>query len=296
MKKISPFVINLTFIIVGSFILALGINIFLVPSKISSGGISSIGTILLHLFGVKLWITNLVINALLFLLGFKYLGRESVMKTVIGIASLTAFLEITSYFPVYNEDLIASTAVGGVLIGIGVGFVIRQGASTGGSDFLAMVIKRLIPHASLAHIILVLDCAVIAISGIVFRSITITIYSIIAMYISSLVTDLIVTLGNRAKAVQIFSDKQNEIADFVMSSFERGATGIHCRGMYSHKEKTMLLCVVSPKELPILIGAIKRIDKGSFVIINDATEVLGEGFRSYAEYDEINISKKKKAP
>lgn len=296
MKRFRPFIVNLAFILIGSFVLALGINMFLVPSKISSGGISSIGTILLHLFGVRMSITNIAINALLFLLGFKYLGKESVLKTVIGIIALTGFLELTSLFPAYSEDLVASTVVGGLLIGIGVGLVVRQGASTGGSDFLALMIKRIIPHASIAHIILILDSAVIILSGIVFKSVTITIYSVIAMYISSLVTDFIVTLGNKAKAVQIFSNKHEEIADFVMNSFERGATGIHCRGMYSHKEKTMLLCVVSPKELPILVGAIKKIDKSAFVIINDATEVLGLGFRSYAEYDEVNIDKKKKAP
>ncbi len=291
MKKFL-FTKNTVFISIGSFILSLGINMFLTPNKISSGGVSSIGTILLHLFNIKMSVTNIAINLVLFFIGYKYLGKESVIKTIIGIIFLTLFLEITSFFPIYNDDIMLATIIGGVFIGAGTGLVVRRSGSTGGSDFLALVIKRFMPYISLANIILVIDALVIIISGVVFKSVTVTIYSIISMYISSRVTDAVVTLGNKAKAVQIFSQKSEEIANYVINQFERGITGIHCKGMYSHKEKTMLLCVVSPKELPMLVGAIKAIDKRAFVIINDAKEVLGEGFKSYADYNEINIKEK----
>ena len=285
MKKGKLFLWQTACIVLGSFILALGVNLFLTPNKISSGGISSIGTILLHLFDVKMSVTNLILNAVLFLVGFKYLGREAVIKTVIGILALTSSLEITSYLPAYSEDMLLSIVVGGVLVGLGVGFVVRQNASTGGSDFAALVIRRFLPHASLATILLVIDCTVIIASGIVFRSVTVTIYSVIAMYISSRVTDAVVVFGNKAKAVQIFSDRNEEVAAYVMKEFERGATGIHCRGMYSGKEKLMLLCVLSPKELPLLIRAVKGIDPIAFIVINDAKEVLGEGFNLRADYE-----------
>ena len=285
MKKGKLFLWQTACIVLGSFILALGVNLFLTPNKISSGGISSIGTILLHLFDVKMSVTNLILNAVLFLVGFKYLGREAVIKTVIGILALTSSLEITSYLPAYSEDMLLSIVVGGVLVGLGVGLVVRQNASTGGSDFAALVIRRFLPHASLATILLVIDCTVIIASGIVFRSVTVTIYSVIAMYISSRVTDAVVVFGNKAKAVQIFSDRNEEVAAYVMKEFERGATGIHCRGMYSGKEKLMLLCVLSPKELPLLIRAVKGIDPIAFIVINDAKEVLGEGFNLRSDYE-----------
>ncbi len=291
MKKFL-FTKNTVFISIGSFILSLGINMFLTPNKISSGGVSSIGTILLHLFNIKMSVTNIAINLVLFFIGYKYLGKESVIKTIIGIIFLTLFLEITSFFPIYNDDIMLATIIGGFFIGAGTGLVVRRSGSTGGSDFLALVIKRFMPHISLANIILIIDSVVIIISGIVFKSVTVTIYSIISMYISSRVTDAVVTLGSNAKAVQIFSQKSEEIANYVIKEFERGITGIYCKGMYSHKEKTMLLCVVSPKELPLLVGAIRTIDKRAFVIINDAKEVLGEGFKSYADYNEIDIKEK----
>ncbi len=294
MGKRKDFVINMIFIIVGSFVLALGINMFLTPNKISSGGISSVGTILLHLFGVKMSLTNIVANALLFLIGFKFLGKDAVIKTAVGILALTLFLELTSYLPIYSEDMMLATVVGGLLVGMGLGLVVRVNASTGGTDFIALMIKRLIPHASVANIILVLDCAIIIVSGIVFRSVTITIYSLISMYICSVIADAVVTFGNKAKAVQIFSDKSEEIATHVMEEFERGVSGIHCKGMYSGDEKIMLLCIVSPKELPLLIGSVKEIDSSAFVIINDAKEVLGEGFKTHSEYDMISNKKLKK--
>ncbi len=290
--KEALFTKNTALISLGSFLISLGINMFLAPNKISSGGISSIGTILLHLFNIKMSITNIAINLALFFIGYKYLGKESVIKTIVGIIFFTLFLEITSLFPIYNDDIMLATIIGGAFIGVGTGLVIRRSSSTGGSDFLALVIKRFIPHISLANIILIIDSVVIIISGIVFKSVTITIYSIISMYISSRVTDAAVTLGSKAKAVQIFSQKSEEIAAYVIKEFKRGITGIPCKGMYSHKEKTMLLCVVSPKELPLLVGAIKTIDKGAFVIINDAKEVLGEGFKSYADYEEVKIKQK----
>ncbi len=288
MKKSISYILDFTFITVGCFILALGINMFLAPNKISSGGISTIGTILLHIFSIKMSITNIVCNIVLFLLGFRYLGKYAVIKTTFGILSLTGFLELTSYFPTYTDDMMLATVVGGVLVGIGVGLVIKRDGSTGGSDFASLIIKRFIPHISIATIILILDCAVIVASGMVFRSLTVTIFSIIAMYISSKVTDYIVTLGNNAKSVQILSDKADEISKHIMEKLQRGVTGIYCKGMYSQSEKLMLMCTVSPKELPKLIRAVRAIDKSAFIIINDSKEVLGEGFKLKSDYDQQN--------
>ena len=232
-------------------------------------------------------ITNIAFNVILFALGFRYLGKYELIKTAMGIVALTGFLELTSYFSAFTDDIMLATIIGGVLVGIGVGLVIRKDASTGGSDFASLIIKRFIPHLSLAIIIFVIDCTVIILSGIIFKSITITIYSVISMYISSKATDYIVTLGNRAKSIQIFSDKYNEISHHIIENFERGVTGVYCKGMYSQNEKIMLLCVVSPKELPKLINSIRTIDKCAFIIINDAKEVLGEGFKKKSDYDQL---------
>jgi uncharacterized membrane-anchored protein YitT (DUF2179 family) len=289
MKKARPYIIDFLFIILGCFVLAVGINTFLAPSKISSGGISSVGTILLHLFGIDLWITNLVANVVLFALGFRFLGKYAVAKTAAGIAFLSLFLWLTDFMPKFNkpDEMILATVVGGVLVGLGVGLVVRRDGSTGGSDFAALMIKRFLPHVSIANLILVMDCAVIVLSGIVFKDVSVTIYSVIAMYISSKVTDWVVLRGDAAKSVQILSPKNEEIAQMIMEKFERGVTGVHCRGMYTEKEGLMLMCLVSPKELPQLASAVRKIDPSCFMVIGDAKEVLGEGFKQKSDYDQI---------
>ena len=286
-SKATPYILDFVFIFVGCAVLAAGINLFLAPNMISSGGISSVGTILLHLFGVDLWITNLAANVLLFLLGFRFLGKYAVLKTTAGILFLSMFLWLSDFLPKYTEDKILATVVGGVLVGLGVGLVVRRDGSTGGSDFAALMIKRFLPHVSIANLILVMDCAVILLSGIVFKSVSVTIYSVIAMYISSKITDWVVLLGDAAKSVQILSPKNEEIAAMIMERFERGVTGVHCTGMYTGKDGLMLMCLVSPKELPKLANAVRKIDPSCFMVIGDAREVFGMGFKEKSDYDQI---------
>lgn len=278
-EKWKEFVKQYFIIALGSAILAVGLNQFLVPLKLSSGGISAVGAIMLHLFGVPLSVTTLVLNAVLFVFGFKSLGKSGVAKTVAGIIFLSLFLEICTYFPVYTEDTFIAMAIGGVLCGLGVGLVVREGASTGGSDFAALMLHKLMPHVSIALIIMIIDCTIVAISGFVFKSLTVTVYSIISLYVAAKVTDALQILGNKAKFAFVISPRHDEIANEIMERFERGVTGIYCKGMYSKGDKTMLLCVVSPKEMPQLVATVKKHDEEAFVIVSDAKEVLGEGFK-----------------
>ena len=194
MGKANELIKTLICILIGTFVLALGINIFLVPNKISSGGVSTFGTILLYICGIKMSATNILINMLLFFLGYKYLGKETVLKTVVGIIALTLSLEITSLMPTFGGNLVLSSILGGIFVGLGVGIVVRERASTGGSDFLALVLKRFLPHISLANIILFIDTIIIILAGIVFKSLSVTLYSIFSMYISSLFTNLVLSL------------------------------------------------------------------------------------------------------
>ncbi len=275
-------------LIIGSFVLALGLNVFLVPCQLSSGGVGTLGTVLLYLFKIPLSVTNLFFNALLFVFGYKYLGKASVMKTVAGIFALSVFLETTKYLPTFSDDILISTVMGGILIGIGIGFVVRVEASTGGSDFAALIIKRFIPHISVATMILLIDTVIIIFASIIFKSYTVLFYSALSMFISSKVTDKIMTIGDAAKHISIISKKNDEIAKIVMNSFDRGITGIYSKGLYSGEDNLMLICVVSPKEVPYIINMVRKIDESAFVIISDAREVLGEGFKERTEYDKIN--------
>ena len=267
------------FIALGTFILAIAINVFMAPNKVSAGGITSLGTILLHLFGVRISVTNLVCNVVLFIFGFRKLGRYAVVQTASGIVLLSLFLEVTSKIPVYTGDILIASVAGGVLMGTGVGLVVRQGASTGGSDFAGLILKRLLPHIPLATLIMLIDCAIVLASGIVFRSFSVTFYSVLSLFVCSLLTDQIMTFGDSAKMVQIFSSHTQEITEHIIKDFERGVTGIHCVGMFEKNETLVLECIVKPRELPLYLNTVRSIDKNAFVIIANVQEVLGEGFK-----------------
>ena len=253
-KILTDFVVLTT----GCILLAVSINVFLVPYKISAGGISTIGTILLYLFGIKMSLRNLIFKIALFILGYKYLGKGAVIKTALGIILLSAFLEITSYVPQYTENEIVGVLSGGILMGAGVGMIVKIGASTGGSDFAGLILKKFLPHISLARLILIIDVVIVIMSGIVFKSYTVTVYSLMTLFVSSLITDKIITLGDNAKMLQILSKENEKISNHILNQFERGVTGVRCIGMYTHDESRMLLCVITPKELPIYMNMIKN--------------------------------------
>ena len=264
----------------GALILAVGLNQFLVPVKLSTGGIGSVGTMLFYLFRIPLSVSNLVLNAALFVFGYKHIGRAAVLKTIAGVLFLSLFLALTEGVGQYGEDTLMSALFGGFLCGIGVGLVVRQEGSTGGSDFAALILHKLFPHLSVAVLLMAIDFVIVAVSGLVFQSITVMFYSLLALLVAAKVADGILTVGDVAKSVYILSERYKEIAERVHTQLERGATGVYSRGMYSGREGVMLLCVVKPKELPQLVHLVRDIDKSAFIIISDAREVLGEGFKA----------------
>lgn len=279
MKNIKTILSDYFCVAIGCFILAFAINFFLVPVKISTGGVSGIATVFYYIFKIPLSVTTLLINAVLFIFGYKMLKKSSIVKTVAGILLLSLFLEVTKYFGSYTEDILIASVFGGILVGIGVGLAVMKDASTGGSDFAALMLNKIIPHVSVPTFIMVIDSIVIIVSGIVFKDYTIMFYSVISLYISSKVTDYMLVRGDAAKSVYIISKKNDEIADEIMTDMERGVTGIYSKGYYNNTDMTMLMCIVRNKEVYKVLEKVKNIDKNAFTIISHVREVHGEGFK-----------------
>lgn len=270
---------NAVRLVFGSAFAAGGMAFFLVPARLSAGGIGTLGTVLFYLFGIPLSLTTVLLNAFLLFFGVKILGKGTAIRTLAGIALYSAFLEIFARFPVFSgEDLIASVC-GGCLAGMGVGLTLRGNGSTGGSDLAGLMLKKKFPHLSTTTLILLLDCAVIAVAGAVFQSLTVAFFSALAMYFSALVGGAVLEMGDRAKTLLILSERSDDIARILMHSFQRGVTKLPCQGGWEKRERTMLLSAVRPKEAPLISAAIKEKDPKSFVILFDAREVLGEGFK-----------------
>lgn len=267
------------FIIIGSFILAFGINFFLVPLKISTGGVSGVATIFYHLLNVPMSVTTLIINLILFAWGFKTLKKSTIVKNLAGIVFLSLFLQLTENFVYPTTDILISCVFGGILVGIGVGLVVLKEGSTGGSDFAALIIHKALPHISVANTILVIDTLVILASGFVFEDFNIVFYSVISVFISSKVTDFILVSGDWAKSIYIISDKNNEIANEIMRDMERGVTSIYSKGCYNDNDRSMLMCIVKSKEVQTVLKIVKKWDKNAFTVISEVREVRGEGFK-----------------
>ncbi len=279
MQRIKLWAVEIILILLGTFLMAVGLNCFLVPFKLSVGGVSSIATVLLYVFKIPLWVTNILLNALLLALGYRFLSRDAMVKTALGIVFLSLFLEVTDFLPKYSENLIAGAIVGGVFVGAAIGFVIKIEGSTGGSDLAAHIFHKIFPFISVVDFILIIDLIIISLSGVIFGSVTVACFSAVSLFITAKISDFICTSGNLAKSVYIMSGKCNQIAKEITENFMRGVTGFYSKGIYTGKDNTTLLTVVSPKELPGVIKRVKEIDNTAFVIITDAKEVLGEGFK-----------------
>ena len=274
-KKIIDYFV----IVLGTFILAIGINFFLVPAKISTGGVSGVATMLYHLFHIPVWVTTLVFNLILLASGFKMVKKSTIVKNLTGIILLAVFLCLTENLVSYHEDVLICAVFGGILAGLGVGLTILREGSTGGSDFTALMLNKAIRHISVATFILMIDTGVILASGFVFKDVTIMFYSVLSLYISSKVTDFILIRGDFAKSIYIISKKNREIAEYIMSDIVRGVTGIYSRGCYSGHDHMMLMCIVKSKEAQQILNKVKAIDNEAFVIISEVREVCGDGFK-----------------
>lgn len=296
-KKAYAHVAEYLWIIAGSILTAAAINIFLLPYKIAPGGVSGIATVLYYLSDGRfpLGITMLMLNIPLFLGGFRYIGGKFIIRTLFSTAFLSLVIDITEPFSVefaekylgnFNNalatpDLLLFSIFGGFLMGAGLGMVFRSGATTGGTDLAARIVNHFVPNFTIGQVLLFIDTCVIIFAMISFNSITLGLYAIVTLFISSKVIDAILEGVNFAKAVFIISEKPDEIAAKILEDLDRGVTGLNGTGMYTGNDKRVLYCVVERGQIPLLKDIVKQIDNKAFIILSDVREVLGEGFKTY---------------
>ncbi|MGL5257051.1 MAG: YitT family protein [Proteocatella sp.] len=273
-------------IILGSLLLALGITWFLSPLGLVTGGISGIAILVQEVTspfianGVPIWFTNAVLNIPLFVISIRQRGFAFAKKSLYAVVALSFALWLTEMIPNpmdVGEDLLLASLFGGVLVGAGVGLVLKAGGTTGGTDMLAAIFKFKRPNLPIENVMLAIDATIIMSGMFVFGPINVM-YAIISVLVTTKLVSVVLEGGHSAKAVFIVSQKSNEIAELVMSDIGRGATGIKAKGMYLKKESEMLFVVLSQKELPELREIVLGIDAKAFVTIAEVREVLGQGF------------------
>ena len=285
MMKITgkkPWYLEYLLIIVGTGLMATAITSCFDAAGMVTGGFSGIailvkaGTKGLYGNGIPLWITNLVLNIPVFLLAAKIKGFAFVKKALMGDLTLTIWLAVLPAWKLSGDFLLAAL-YGGILQGIGIGFVFLGGGTTGGTDLLAAIVQNFMRHYSIAQIMQFIDGAVVLVGMYVF-GVERALYAIIAVYLVTKVSDGIIEGLKFSKSVYIITDKPDEVSRMIIEDMDRGVTGISAKGMYSGNDKLMLFCVVGKKELIHLKEMIDEIDPNAFVIVGDAREVHGEGF------------------
>ncbi len=270
---------ELILMIIGSAIMAFGTAFFLLPNHLSSGGFSGIATITYYLLAFPMGTTIIVLNLPLFAISLFKLGRRFFIKAIIGTGLLSLFLNIFDGVEALTTDRLLASIYGGILIGIGTAIILKANASTGGSDLLSNIITKFKPTAKTGNIIVMIDCIIVGLNVLFFREIEIALYSVIAIYLSGQMIDIIFEGTNFTKMIFIVSNKYEEIAKQIGIKIGRGSTGIYAQGMYNEKDRMMLWCVASRREVSRIKRIASRIDPNSFLVISNAREALGQGFK-----------------
>lgn len=270
-------VLEYVYVIAGAAVIALGFNLFLLPNQVASGGVSGISTILNGLFGWNAGLVQYAFNIPLFIAGVIILGKNFGAKSLVGTLTLPAIVILTQDWQPVTLNPLLGAIFGGIVVGGGIGLVFKGKASTGGTDLLAQIITKY-TGLTLGTSVLLID-GIIAVSAAVVFDIEKGLYAIIGLYVTTKTIDIIQLGFSQSKMVYIISDQEEELRDTIYAQVNRGVTKVPAVGGYTQKERSMLLVVVYQTEFTRLKQVIQTVDPSAFVIVSDAYEVLGEGFK-----------------
>ncbi len=275
-------------ILIGTVLVAISVNVIYEPMGLVTGGVSGLAIVVKELTkgwfngGIPLWLFTVVSNVILFAISAKIKGLRFLISSTFGTIAFIVALMVIPVYDIQTDDYLLAAILGGAIGGIGIGLVFMVHASTGGTDLLASVIHSSKKHISIPQILYFIDGTIIILGAAVF-GLGNALYAIIAVFITTKVSDGILEGLKFAKMAYIISDHNEEIAETILNQIGRGVTGIKAMGKYSNTEREMIFCVVSKKEIIEIIDIAKKIDPKSFVIISDVREVMGEGFIEYRQ-------------
>ena len=255
--------------------------LFLVPNAIAPGGLTGIATILNALFGTPVGSVSLIMNIPLFLIGYRAMGRVFAFRSLVATILFSLLIDWLPV-PVATTDTLLGSLFGGVLMGFGLGLILRGGATTGGSDMVARMVHMRFQHISVGAFLFFIDFCVVLAAGFCIK-VESALYAFISIYASSRVVDLVVQGVDRQKACYIITAHTDVVKDKLMEELGRGLTILSAHGGYKGEERPVLLCIVSSQEVSRLKTIVRIEDERAFVFITDAYEVLGEGFRDWKE-------------
>lgn len=266
--------------IIGCILYSIGVNSFAVPNNIAQSGITGVSVIFYHLFETPVGTMNLIFNIPLLILMWIFLGKKLVARTLWVTVLLSTAIDILAMFDIaYTGNPLLASLFCGICQGAGLGLIMITGATSGGTDIVARLVHKKFPHITVGTVVMIADAIVVAAGMIVFRSIESGLYAIIVIYVSTKVIDsMIYGIGN-GKMLMIVTEKGDEVSKAIVNSSPRGVSVLPAVGAYTGESKNVLLCVARKHEISGIIKTVESVDDKTFIIVSEANEILGKGFR-----------------
>ena len=270
--------------VVGSAVFALGFSLFLQPNDMNPGGISGLAMILVKVLGFGTTGTfSILINLPLFILGGMKIGKRFFVGSLLGMLLSSVLIDRFALIPFAQTEPLLACLYGGVLCGLGLGVVFMSGTSTGGSDILVRLLKLRYRNVPIGQISMYFDAIVVLLTGLVFRDVSKALYTGITVFVCGKVLDAVVYRFDYSKVALIISREHTAIAEAIGRKLDRGATFLHAEGSYSHTEMKVVLAAVKKQQVAELKELVMEIDPSAFVIVQEAHQVLGDGFARYSK-------------
>lgn len=265
-------------IVLGCVIGAAAYPTFLDPGKIAPGGLTGVAMILKHLWGWDIGITSLILNIPLFIVGYKAMGRVFAFRSLAATILFSLMIDLLPLKAITVEPILG-TLYGGILLGIGLGFILRGGATTGGTDMAARMVHKYLPFLSVGMFLFLIDCIVVVAAWIFIGS-SEALYALICIFITGKAVDMVMLGLSSNKACFVITSEWETVSRRLMTEMDRGVTQLSARGAYSGIERPVVLCVLPPQEVSRLKEIVRQEDEKAFMFITEAHEALGEGFSS----------------
>ena len=265
--------------IVGAIIMAIATSLFLLPNQLSSGGFAGIATILYYFLKIPMGTTILACNIPLFLFAGYKLGKSFLVKSIIGTTTFSIAIDILDKLTLLTQDRFLACIYGGITIGLGTAIILKANSSTGGSDLISMLVRKYNPDIRTSNVITIIDTIIVGLNILFFKEIEIGLYSAIAIYLMGKIIDIIFEGIYFTKLIIIISNKSQEISEEIGEKIRKGTTGLFGKGMYTNEHKTILMCAASRGDVARVKQTARKLDPKSFIIIANAREVVGLGFK-----------------
>lgn len=285
-SKLGTIVVDVIYDAVGAVLYTVGVSAFTAPNDIAPGGVTGLATIANALWGVPIGTVTFAVNIPLLFLALKMWGKALTLKTLKSVAIMSVVIDVLSvYMPKYEGDALLAAVFGGLCIGAGLGAIFSRDSTTGGTDIVAGYIREHLPHIQIGKVILLIDALVLALAAVTYKNIETFLYGVITIFVTTKIMDAIIYGVDTGKVALIISEKKEEIAAEVLKSMDRGCTFLEAKGAYSEKDRDVLMCAVRKRQFPQLKKITYELDGNAFLIVVNADEILGYGFKEYDDKD-----------